>query len=85
LLGLANFKLGKKEGLEVLLRNLEACSQTAESDHQKARADAEKKAEEENKRPDEIKKLVKDAGKNRNARSTKLRKHALKCKLGSLL
>ena len=64
LLGLANFKLGKKKDLEKGLADLDALAEVAKSDHQKAQAEAREKAASEKKKPDEIENLAKEAGKN---------------------
>lgn len=64
LLGLANYKLGKKADLEKGLAELDALAEVAKSDHQKAQAEAKEKAASEKKQPDEIEKIAKEAGKN---------------------
>lgn len=63
LLALANFKLGKKQELEMVLSELDRLSEVAKSDHEKAQAEAREKAVQEKKKSDEIESIVKEAGK----------------------
>ncbi|QTN33225.1 redoxin domain-containing protein [Akkermansiaceae bacterium] len=74
LIALANFKLGKKDGLAAALTGFDRLSELAKKEHRTAQEEARKKAEAEKRKPDEIDKLAKDAGRAPGQQMDRLKK-----------